>query len=91
MCLILRGCADGYADVWRQKIILPSSGVISRVVSNFRQRLGTQLQVGRFQVGSDIRRQGGETILINILLLSLSWSALAIRDLDLHPLALGKR
>lgn len=39
MCLILRGCADGYADVWRQKIIFPSSGLISRVASNFWQGL----------------------------------------------------
>lgn len=40
MGLILRGCADGYADVWREKIIFPSSGVISRVASNFRQWFG---------------------------------------------------
>lgn len=39
MCLILRACADGYADVWRQKIIFPSSGLISRVASNFWQGL----------------------------------------------------
>lgn len=39
MCLILRVCADGYADVSRQRIIFPSSGLFSRVVSNFQEGL----------------------------------------------------
>lgn len=39
MCLVLRGCAGGYADVWRQKIVFPSFGLISRVSSNFQHGL----------------------------------------------------
>lgn len=37
MYLILRGCADGYADVWRQKMIFRSSGLISRVAGDGQQ------------------------------------------------------
>lgn len=39
MCLILRGYADGYSDVWRQKIVFSSRGLISRVGSNFWEEL----------------------------------------------------